>query len=144
VLHMLRRLVGDEVFFRGVRRFYDSARFRKAGTDDFRAVMEMEADRSLERFFEKWIYDSTLPRIKVSHRVESDSGSQSVVLRAEQIGDLFDLPLTVLVQYADKREVQVTLPVTDRVVDMSIPLTGVLRSVEVSRDDGTLVEIVKN
>jgi hypothetical protein len=144
VLHMLRRLVGDEVFFRGVRRFYESSRFRKVGTDDFRAVMEMEADRSLERFFEKWIYDSTLPRIKVSHRVESDSGSQSVVLRAEQIGDLFDVPLTVLVQYADKREVQVTVPVNDRVVDMSIPLTGVLRSVEVSRDDGTLVEIVKN
>ena len=37
VLHMLRRLVGDEAFFTGVRRFYGEWRFAKAGTDDFRA-----------------------------------------------------------------------------------------------------------
>src|SRR5206468_2080855 len=30
VLHMLRRLVGDEAFFNGVRRFYFEHRFRKA------------------------------------------------------------------------------------------------------------------
>ena len=37
VLHMLRRLVGDEAFFRSVRRFYMTWRFRKAGTEDLRA-----------------------------------------------------------------------------------------------------------
>ena len=37
VLHMLRRLVGDEVFFRALRRFYDSYRFQKAGTDELRS-----------------------------------------------------------------------------------------------------------
>ena len=36
VLHMLRRLVGDDAFFRGLRRFYRDSRFRKAGTEDFR------------------------------------------------------------------------------------------------------------
>jgi len=35
VLHMLRRLIGDEAFFKGIRRFYADAKFRKAG---FRAV----------------------------------------------------------------------------------------------------------
>ena len=32
VLHMLRRLIGDDAFFRGVRRLYFGARFAKAGT----------------------------------------------------------------------------------------------------------------
>ncbi len=36
VLHMLRRLVGDEAFFAGVRRYYKEHRFTKAGTDDLR------------------------------------------------------------------------------------------------------------
>ena len=36
VLHMLRRLVGDDEFFRGLRRFYRESRFRKVGTDDLR------------------------------------------------------------------------------------------------------------
>ena len=40
VLHMLRRLVGDETFFAGLRQFYATWKFRKAGTDDFRLAME--------------------------------------------------------------------------------------------------------
>ena len=35
------------------------------------------------------------------------------------------------------------MPVTDRVVDFPVPLTGTLRGVEFGRDDGTLAEIVK-
>ena len=37
VLHMLRRLMGDEAFFRGLRRYYAENRFKKAGTDDLQA-----------------------------------------------------------------------------------------------------------
>jgi aminopeptidase N len=33
---MLRRIVGDEAFFRGIRRLYFGSRFRKAGTNDVR------------------------------------------------------------------------------------------------------------
>ena len=47
VLHMLRRLVGDDVFFRGLRRFYDRYRFQKAGTDELREVFEAESGQPL-------------------------------------------------------------------------------------------------
>jgi Peptidase family M1 domain len=140
VLHMLRRLVGDDAFFRGIRRFYREARFRKAGTQDFRAAMEKESGRELERFFDRWIYGSTLPKLKVSHRVE---GSE-VVLHVEQIGEVFDVPVTVTLQYADRKAVDILVPVTDRTVDHRAPLEGVLRGIDVSRDDGNLAEIVKN
>ena len=139
VLHMLRRLIGDEAFFLGMRRFYNEMRFKKAGTDDFREAMEMEAGRSLERFFERWIYGTTLPRLKAGYRVE---GGQAMV-HVEQLGEVFDLPLTVTLEYADKKTVDVVVPIADRIVDVPIPLTGPLRSVEFARDDGVLVEIVK-
>jgi hypothetical protein len=140
VLHMLRRLVGDDAFFRGIRRFYGESRFRKAGTEDFRAAMEAETGRSLERFFERWIYGSTLPRLKVSHSVDGNE----LTMRIEQIGELFDLPVTVTLQYADKKPVDVIVPVTERETAVRIPLTGTFRGVELSKDDGTLAEIVKN
>jgi hypothetical protein len=140
VLHMLRRLVGDDAFFRGVRRFYREARFKKVGTQDFRAAMEKESGKELERFFDRWIYGSTLPRLKVSHRVE---GSE-VVLRVEQIGEIFDVPVTVTLQYADRKPVDVLVPVTDRTVDHRTPLEGVLRGIDISKEDGTMAEIVKN
>lgn len=140
VLHMLRRLVGDDAFFRGVRRFYRTARFSKAGTEDFRLAMEAESNRSLGRFFERWIYGATLPTVKFSHRVDGDA----VVLHVEQIGDLFDFPLTVTLRYAGKPPVEVIVPVTDRTVDMRVALAGTLRGVDINTDDGTMAQVVRN
>ena len=139
VLHMLRRLSGDEAFFRGLRRFYRDSRFRKVGTEDFRLAMERETGMSLERFFQQWIYGSTIPRVKVGYRVEGTD----VVLRVEQIGEVFDLPVTVTLQYADRKPVEVLVAMTEQVVERRVPLAGALRGVEISKDDGMLAEIVK-
>ena len=141
VLHMMRRLLGDEAFFRGIRRFYADSRFQKVGTEDFRTAMEAETGRSLERFFERWVYGSALPRITFSYRVEPASPGQEVVLRFEQTGEIFDLPVTVTLQYADGKSATVVVPIWDREAEMRVPLQGVLRTVEISKDDGTLAEI---
>ena len=140
VLHMLRALIGDDAFFRGLRQFYRTMRFRKAGTEDVRASMEAASGRSLGRFFERWIFGSTLPRLKFSYTVD---GSE-VVLRVDQLGEeLFDLPLVVSLQYAD-RKVDVVIPVVDRVVEKRVPLTGTLRGVDVNKDEGTLADVTKS
>jgi hypothetical protein len=64
-----------------------------------------------------------------------------VVLRFEQAGEIFDMPITVTLQYADRKSVDVIVPVIDRVVELRVPLEGVLRSVDVRGDDGTLAEV---
>jgi hypothetical protein len=138
-LHMLRRLMGDEPFFRGLRRFYRASRFQKVGTDEFRAVMQRETGLPLDRFFERWIYGSTLPRLKFSWRLD---GTDALV-HVEQVGELFDVPLTVTLQYPNRKPVDVVIPVTERTTDARIPLAGVLRSLEVSNADGTMAEIIK-
>ena len=64
VLHMLRRMVGDEAFFRGVRRLYFGSRFaqgrhrRCAG-----GVREGERPGRCERFFDAWIDGSGTPQV---------------------------------------------------------------------------------
>jgi Peptidase family M1 domain len=149
VLHMLRRLLGDDVFFKGMRRFYVDSRFTKAGTENFREAMETASGRSLERFFERWIYNSTLPRVSFSYRIETTSGpggpngssGQSAVLRIEQAGDIFDFPLTVTLQYTDRKPMDLTIPVTDKLVEVRVPLEGTLRGIDATHDDGTLAEV---
>ena len=135
VLHMLRRLVGDDAFFRGLRRFYAESRFKKVGTENFRKAMEAEAGQSLERFFERWIYGATLPSMKFSYTVE---GTEAV-LRFEQVGDLFDVPVEVTLQYADNTRANIVVPVTEQVVEKRVPLTGTLKNAALSEDDGTLI-----
>jgi hypothetical protein len=49
--------------------------------------------------------------------------------------------VTVTLQYAEHRPVDVLVPITDRVVDQRVVLEGTLRSVEVSKDDGSLVDM---
>jgi hypothetical protein len=139
VLHMLRRLIGDDEFFRGLRRFYRESRFRKVGTDDLQLAMERESGKPLARFFEQWIYGSSIPRVKVSYRIDGTD----VVLRVEQLGEVFDVPVTVTLQYADRKAVDVLIPVTEQAVERRLPLAGVLRGVEISKDDGMVAEIVK-
>ena len=139
VLHMLRRLVGDEAFFRGLRSFYRGSRFRKVGTEDFRGAMEYASGRPLERFFRQWIYGSTIPRVKAGYRIEGTD----VVLRVEQIGEVFDLPVTITLQYADRKSADVVVRATEQVVEQRVPLAGTLRGIEISRDDGMLADIVK-
>ncbi len=121
VLHMLRRLIGDDAFFRGVRRFYATWRFRKAGTEDLKAAFEAECDRPLDRFFERWIYEASLPHIRFTHTLDGDS----VVVRFEQVGDVFDVPITVTIDYdGSTPSTEVVVPVTEQVVEERVPMRG--------------------
>ena len=141
VLHMLRRLLGDEAFYRGIRRFYAESRYRKVGSEDLRAAMEAESGVSLSRFFERWIYGSSLPRLTFSSHVEASADGQEVVLNFKQAGDVFDVPVTVTLQYTDRDAVSIVVPVHEQTVEKRVRLAGLLRAVEVSRDDGTLAEV---
>jgi hypothetical protein len=139
VLHMLRRLLGDEAFFGGIRRFYTSAKFRKVGTDELKAAFEAESGQSLDRFFDQWIYGSAIPRIKVQYRVDGNE----LAVHVDQLGDPFDIPVVLSVEYVDRSRTNLIVPVTERSVDRRFPLSAAVRSVEVSRDDGVLAEIVQ-
>ena len=139
VLHMLRGLVGDAHFFAGLRRFYAENRFKKAGTDDLRKAMEAESGRNLERFFERWIYDSTIPRLRFSSAVEG----QELVVRFEQMGEIFDVPVNVTVTYADGKTADHLVLVTEASVEHRLPLTGMIRSVEPNQDGGAVAIIEK-
>ena len=122
-----------------MRRFYDSYRFQKAGTDELREVFEAESGQPLSRFFEEWIYGSDLPAVTVTWRVEGSGAGQAAVVRVEQLGRLFDFPLTVSLQLADGTVQDALVRVTDRVVEQPVPFTGRLRGVVVNRDRAALL-----
>jgi aminopeptidase N len=139
VLHMLRQLVGDEPFFRGLQNFYRTSRFRSVGTLEFRAAMEAEAGRPLDRFFDRWIYGATLPRLDLTYRIEGPD----VILHVEQRSEVFEVPLMVTLQYVDRPSSDVLIAVTAPVVERRIPLAGTLRGIDLSKDDVALAEITR-
>jgi hypothetical protein len=136
VLHMLRRHVGDEIFFAGVRRFYTDWRFRKAGTDDFRAAMEAAGAPNLTPFFEAWIYGTAIPELRFSYTVDASSA----VLRFEHLGEVMPVPVTVSVTYVSGEREDVVVQVLERSIERTIPLKGPIREIDANRDNGALAE----
>jgi aminopeptidase N len=137
VLHMLRRLVGDDAFIASLRDFYSSRRFRKAGTNDLREIFEARSSRSLERFFERWVHNAELPQLRFATSL--DSSGRVAKVRVQQLGEVFDVPVPVLVQYQDGKseEIQVIAGEADR--EYEIPLKSPARRIVVREEQLMMV-----
>ncbi len=63
VLHMLRHVLGDSVFFKAMYQYANDPRFRfsTASTEDFQSVCETVSGKSLGYFFSEWIYGERYP-----------------------------------------------------------------------------------
>ena len=140
VLDMLRRRLGDEAFFRGLRRFYRDWRFRKAGTDDVRAAFEAESGESLEPFFEGWVHRAGVPRLVVSWRLDAASTDPAAIVRLEQVGPLYDYPVTLTLRYAGGATADMRVLVREQASEVRVPLTGALRGLDINRDGLTMVD----
>ena len=143
VLHMLRRVIGDEAFFRGIRRLYFGARFAKVGTDDVRAAFEKESGQDLARFFDAWIGGSGTPAVAFSWTRAAGGAAPEVALRIEQRGRQSEYPVTVTLQYANGEAEDRQVVVRERAAEFRLPLKGELRDVTLNRDGFTPLEIVR-
>jgi hypothetical protein len=97
-LFMLKDLLGDEVFFRGLQEFYRSHLFQAVRTGDFRLAMEKVSGQDLKKFFQGWFYSENLPEVKVEKRVISSSGITRLELRIRQVKRVFVFPLEIIIE----------------------------------------------
>jgi aminopeptidase N len=112
VLHMLRRILGDEKFFDALREYRARYSFSNASTSDFQRVCESEFGASLDWFFQQWIYARGRPVYKVSSDFSEVDGlgnytatvlikqkqSQAIPGRAQRV---YIMPLDVTIEFAD-------------------------------------------
>ena len=84
VLHMLRRSLGDDVFWRGIRAYLKKHQWTEAESDDLRHVLEAESGRSLDRFFAQWVYRGGAPRIEVQRDWDDATRLLTVTLTQTQ------------------------------------------------------------
>ena len=139
VLHMLRRLIGDDKFFAGIRQFYAHWKFRKAGTDDFRLAMEKASGADLAPFFDAWIYGSDVPVLAFT----SSAAAGQARLRFEHRGPVIPTPVTVSIAYTDGSSEELVVAVTEAAVERTVPLRGTVRSIDANRDYGAVAAITR-
>lgn len=65
VLHMLRRELGDRLFWSGVRKYLDEHALGLVETNDLQRALEGVSGRSFELFFDQWVYRAGHPELRV-------------------------------------------------------------------------------
>ena len=94
-LHMLRRLIGTDNFWRGIREYYSRYQNDNASTDEFRQVMEAASGINLTWFFRQWLNRSGVPSLEGTWRYDSERKRVEVALTQEQTSDPFRLTIDI-------------------------------------------------
>jgi aminopeptidase N len=95
VLHMLRKRVGDEAFWVGVRSYYADHMNDTASTEDFRRAMEEASGTDLEAFFDQWLRQGGNPELRGSWTYDPDAGAVRIELSQIQDVGTFVMPLEI-------------------------------------------------
>ena len=82
VLHMLRRELGDALFFGGVGSYLRKHQRGVVETRDLMRALEDVSGRSLERFFEQWVHRPGHPELEI--KIEHDGDVTTVHVKQTQ------------------------------------------------------------
>lgn len=94
-LNMLRDMLGDEAFFRGLRELFEARRFGPVRTGQVRDALEKASGRELGPFFEGWFYAHGLPKVRTSWAVEPDGEGRALRVDVRQTEGVFVFPLWI-------------------------------------------------
>jgi hypothetical protein len=95
VLNMLKDMLGEEVFFWGVREFFYKFKYQAARTNDFVVTLSEISQKDLRPFFDAWFQTYTLPEVKISQYIERVADKYRLKFHISQQGDPFIFPLWV-------------------------------------------------
>ncbi len=99
VFHMVRRRLGDEKFWEGLKSVFNQKRFQKASWKDFAVIMGQAGDMDLAPFFAQWIDRAGAPVLRLETvRLENGNSAWTVRGRIVQEKPHFSLSIPVEVE----------------------------------------------
>lgn len=110
VLHMLRREIGDSLFFASMRKYFNKYKYENASTEDFISVTENISGKNLEKFFDQWVYSGEgIIEIEYKWIKKRRSGKILNTLILEQMQDEYEeyhFPLEIKLLNGEKYELK--------------------------------------
>ncbi len=133
VLAMLRDLLGEDVFFEGLRTFIATYKYKLARTTHFVKVMETASGRDLKAFFDGWFESYVLPEVRVTSAVQTRGGEHVLEFRVTQTRGVFVFPLWVTWE-ENGRMVRKMLEVNSAVREFEFRTAGRPRRIKINPD----------
>jgi len=82
VLHMLRKQLGDKLFFKALNHYLVSNAHQPVSTEDLRIAFEEATGQSMDEFFHQWLYTMGHPVFEVTQSY--DDASKKLTLNVKQ------------------------------------------------------------
>lgn len=140
VLHMLRSVLGDRAFFRGVRIYYRNHKNSTASSEDLRSALERASGVDLRPFFKSWVYGGGHPHYEFSW--QWDQARRVVKLQVNQVQPepYFANPLPIVLVTARETRRVMLRPVSKETIG-EFRLSGPPLAVHFDRDNQVLKEV---
>ena len=94
VIHMLRNLMGEKNFKKGIQNYYAKYFNANTTTSEFRAEMEKVSGKDLKLFFKQWLYQPINPTINASWKYDANTKKLNVQLQQAQ-KYLYNVPVEI-------------------------------------------------
>lgn len=94
ILHMLRKYVGDEAFFKSLNIYLNRYAYKTVEIHNLRMVFEEVTGEDLNWFFNQWFMNAGHPEIEVKHQVYNGSG-ELYGITVIQKSNVFKLPIDI-------------------------------------------------
>jgi aminopeptidase N len=106
VLHMLRRQLGDSVFWKSIRQYYAEYAGKTADTDDLRKVFEKLSGTDLSSFFKQWLFTPGIPELGISWKYDPAGKTISVKIDQLQKTGPYQFPLDISLGTGNIKEIK--------------------------------------
>lgn len=137
VLHMLRKKLGDEAFWKGIKTYYEKFKLNNATTNDFKKVMAEVSGQNLEVFFSQWLQKAGHPVLKTSWLYYQN---ELRLLIDQTQENAFNFPLDVELIYADGTSEIKTIEVSEIAIPYEFETKGEVKEVKFDPNTWLLFE----
>jgi aminopeptidase N len=87
VLHMLRFVLGDDLFWKSLNHYITKNQYRTVETNDLKVAVEEATGQNLYWFFDQWVYKAGYPKFDVSYSYNDSAKTVAVTVKQTQTVD---------------------------------------------------------
>ena len=142
ILHMLRKYLGDEAFFLGLKQYLTTYKYQAAEVHQLRLIFEKITGRDLNWFFNQWYFGAGHPDIEISY--DYNILRKTVTINVFQLQlEKFKFPFAIDIFEGLKR-IRHYVFVDGNDASFTFPYTKQPNLIQVNADGALLCEINEN
>jgi aminopeptidase N len=139
VLHMLRKEVGEDVFWQAIRSYYKKYTYKNASTNDLKQIFEEVSGKELDDFFKQWLEKPGHPVLKTSYV----QNGKTIMINVEQVQNddpVFKFPLEVKLIYTGGTSEIIRIKITKKKEVFSLKVREEVKDILIDPDVWLLFE----